>query len=104
MSRLLEDGTDARLPVTERGRPDSRITTVAAFWMATVGGAEVLGLPIGLIEPGRQFDAIAVDTKRGLGALRVWDDLDDDTRILEKIVNLASPSDITHVWVEGKRV
>ncbi len=104
MSRLLEDGTDARLPLAERGRPDSRITTVDAFWMATVGGAEVLVLPIGLIEPGRQFDAIAVDTKRGLGALRVWDDLDDDTRILEKIVNLASPSDITHVWVDGRRV
>ena len=101
LSRLLEDGTDARRSAGERGLSESRLSTLDSFWMATLGGAEVLGLPIGLLEPGRRFDAIAVDTRSTVGALRVWGDLDDDGRIFEKIVNLAAPTNITDVW--GRR-
>jgi len=70
-SRYLDDGVDRSLPAAGRGVPGSRIDTVTAFWMATLGGAEVLGLPVGLIAPGRPFDAMVVDLGRPGSPLRV---------------------------------
>ncbi|MEM1333720.1 MAG: amidohydrolase family protein [Actinomycetota bacterium] len=106
VSRLLDDGVDARLAARERGVPGSRISAVEAFWMATRGGADLLGLPVGTIEPGRRFDALAVDVSGLVGSgsgLRRWADLDDDARVFEKIVRLAGPAEILHVWVDGIR-
>jgi guanine deaminase len=104
VSKLLDDGVDAALPADERGVAGSRITITEAFWMATAGGADLLGVDVGLIAPGRHFDAIAVDTARSGSALRVWPEVDDDARTFEKIVRLADPADITDVWVDGRRV
>ncbi len=104
VSRMLEDGVDASLAAERRGVPDSRIDSVAAFWMATSGGAGLLGHPTGLIQPGRLFDAVVVDTNVPGTALRRWPDLDDDERTFEKIVRLATAPDITHVWVGGRLV
>ncbi len=101
VSRMLEDGVDANKPADSRGVAESRIDSIAAFWLATVGGAAVADLPVGLIEVGRQFDAIAVRSGEPPSPLRRWD-LDDDTRWFEKIVRLARPSDITDVWVGGQ--
>ncbi len=103
-SRMLEDGVDARLPAGSRGVPGSRVDTVTAFWLATLGGASAVGLPVGLLEPGRRFDAVVVDTTVDGSPLCRSDDLDDPARLLEKIVRLAGPSDITAVWVDGRRV
>ena len=104
VSRMLEDGVDPALGATDRGVPESRIDTVTAFWLATAGGAAVLDLPVGLIEPGRHFDAIAVRTDRPGGAIRLWDGLDDDARAFEKVIRLATADDISHVWVDGASV
>ena len=104
VSRMLEDGVDPAIEAGQRGVSDSRITTLDAFWMATAGGAELLGLPVGLLEVGRRFDAIAVDVGRSGSALQRWDGLDDDTRLFEKIVRIATPADISDVWVDGRRV
>ena len=104
VSRMLEDGVDPALGASERGLPDSRIDTVTAFWLATAGGAGVLDLPVGLIEPGRRFDAMAVRTDRPGGLIRVWDGIDDDARVFEKVVRLATADDISHVWVDGASV
>lgn len=100
-SRYLEDGVDATQAAAVRGVASSRIDATTAFWLATTGGADVLGEPIGLIEVGRQFDAIAVQPSAGTGSpLRRWP-LDDDKRWFEKILRLARPADITAVWVSG---
>ncbi len=104
VSRMLDDGVDARVPAAGRGAPGSRIDTLTAFHLATAGGAEVLGLPVGHLAPGRAFDAFAVALDRPGGALRVWAEVDDELRIFEKVVRLAGPSDITDVWVAGRRV
>ncbi len=104
VSRMLEDGVDPALGTAERGVPESRIDTVTAFWLATAGGASVIDLPVGLIEPGRRFDAIAVRTDRPGGSIRRWDEFDDDARIFEKVVRLATADDISHVWVDGLSV
>ena len=104
VSRMLEDGVDPALGAPQRGVPESRIDTVTAFWLATAGGAAVVDLPVGLIEPGRCFDAIAVRINRPGGAIRLWDGIDDEARIFEKVVRLATVDDISHVWVEGSSV
>ena len=101
VSRMLEDGVDPTLGPSRRGVAESRIDTVTAFWLATAGGAAVLDLPVGLIEPGRRFDAIAVRTDRPGGSIRLWEEFDDDARIFEKVVRLATADDISHVWVDA---
>jgi len=104
VSRLLDDGVDGRRASAERGVRGSAIDAVTAFWLATLGGADVLGVPVGLLAPGRRFDAFAVDTASTAGALRVWPEVDDAARVFEKIVRLAGPSDITRVWVDGREI
>lgn len=103
-ARLLEDGVDQRLAPAHRGVPESRLDAVTAFWLATAGGADALGLPVGLIEPGRRFDAIAVDVTVPGSPLKVWPELDDAARMLEKIVHLAGEREIAAVWVDGRQV
>jgi len=102
-SRMLEDGVDSRLAPDGRGVPGSRIDIVTAFWLATVGGAELLGVPTGLLAVGNAFDAIEVDVGNR-GALGIWPEVDDWPRIFEKIVRGASSSDISTVWVNGADV
>lgn len=104
VSRMLADGVDARLPPEARGVPGAAIDSVFAFYLATLGGASLLGAPVGLLAPGRRFDAILVDTASRRGSLRVWPDLDTPERVLEKIVRLAGPPEITAAWVDGRRV
>ena len=104
VSRMLEDGVDPALGPGQRGVPDSRIDTVTAFWLATAGGASVVDLPVGLIEPRRRFDAMAVRLDRPGGLIRTWESIDDDARIFEKVVRLATADDISHVWVDGRQV
>mgnify|MGYP006279279571 CR=1 FL=1 len=103
-TRMGEDGVDVGRPATDRGLPGTRIDTVAALHLATLGGAELLGAPLGLIAEGRQFDAIVVDVDRAGSPLKWWDGLDTEERIVEKIVRLAAPADISAVWVAGRRV
>ena len=103
-SRMLEDGVDACLSPDSRGVTGSLLDTIAAFWMATRGGAELLGHATGLIEPGRSFDAFAIDTAIPDTALRIWPEVDDDERVFEKVVRLATAADITSVWVAGRQV
>ena len=104
VSRLLNDGVDRSKPAAERGVPGSSIDTTLAFWLATLGGASLLGSPVGLLAPGRRFDAVLVDTTSRRGSLRVYPELDTPERVLEKIVRLAGPPDILGVWVDGRRV
>jgi len=103
-SRYLEDGVDPGTSAADRGVSGSRISVLDAFYMATTGGAELLDLPVGLLAVGRSFDALAVRVNRPGSPLQLWSEVDRNDRIFEKIVRLASPSDITNVWVAGRRV
>jgi guanine deaminase len=102
-SRLLNDGVSPALPTLQRGVADSRIDTVTAFWLATMGGATSLGLAAGLLEPGRVFDAFVVELDQPHSPLRRWE-FDDEARIFEKVVRLATSADISEVWVQGRHV
>ncbi len=103
-SRALEDGVDPMRPADERGTEDSRIDFRHAFWLATTGGAEVLDIPAGRFAPGLQFDAIALDTRAAGSNVGVWEDLDSEEDILQKIVYGATRDCITDVWIAGRRV
>ena len=104
VSRALEDGVDPRKTASERGTPNSRINFREAFWMATTGGAKVLGLQTGRFEPGFSFDAIIVDTRAPDSNLVCWEGTDTAEDVLQKIVNNADRHDIATVWVQGDLV
>ena len=104
VSRILADGVDKTRPADERGVAGSAIDTTFGFWLATLGGAELLGAPVGLLAPGRRFDAVLVDTTSKGGSLRVFADIDTPERVFEKVVRLAGPPDILGVWVDGRPV
>jgi guanine deaminase len=99
-SRILDHGVDPALPSTSRGRPGSAVDFRNAFWLATAGGAEVLDLNIGLFEPGRQFDAMLVNTARAGSNLMTHNE-DDAEDVLQKIVYAATRADIEAVWTDG---
>jgi len=104
-SRYLEDGVDPSLHASNRGVPDSRLSILEAFYLATTGGAELLNLPVGVLAVGRSFDALAVQIDRPGSALQMWPEVDHGAeRIFEKVVRLATPADIADVWVGGRRV
>ena len=100
VSRHLENGVDQRVDPSARGVADSRIDAVAAFYLATLGGAEVLGEPLGLLEPGRRFDAVAIS----LASLDNFPGGDTARRRFEKLVRLAGSGNIVGVWVGGALV
>jgi guanine deaminase len=105
MSRVRRDGVDGRRPSGTRGTGDRPLDVVRAFWLATAGGADAVGLPVGLLAPGRRFDAIVVDTAAADGNVRRWPGIDDEPALVfEKIVRLAGPTDVASVWVDGRRV
>lgn len=62
--------------------------------------ADLLGIEAGVLEPGRQFDALAVS----LVGLGVDPGLDGPDRVFEKLDRLAGTGDITEVWVAGRPV
>ena len=86
--------------LVDEGDPAARIDAATAFWMATAGGAELTGLPVGLLAVGRSFDAVAV----ALDGLVVDADRDGWDRVCDKLVHLPGRADITGVWVAGRRV
>lgn len=98
-SRMLEDGVEPTLPAADRGTADSRIDITTAFFMATVGGADLLGIEAGLLAEGKLFDAVAVD----LGTEPPRSD-DDWAMVFEKLIRNGDARSITRVWVDGQDV
>lgn len=76
----------------------------AAFWLATKGSAEALGLAdrIGTFHVGKDFDALLVDTHNGATFdVSPRDTLEDK---FQKFINLGDDRSIAGVWVAGRRV
>jgi 5-methylthioadenosine/S-adenosylhomocysteine deaminase len=71
-------------------------TAAEAFALGTWGGAEVLGLPVGEIAPGRLADLVALDL--GHPSLHPPHDL------VSSVVYALSAQAIADVWVHGRRV
>jgi guanine deaminase len=47
---------------------------------------------------------MVIDTAAESGTIRLWDDLDQDENVLQKIIYTASKSNIAKVWIGGRDV
>ncbi len=103
-SRALEEGVDPAQPASTRGTAEARIDFRHAFWLATAGGADVLDIPAGIFSPGLQFDAMVVDTAAPDCNITVWEEIDTEEDVLQKIVYGATRTSITDVWIAGRKV
>ena len=104
-SRMLASGTDARLAPAERGGvPDALVTLDQAFWFATAGGAQALGVKAGRLEPGYAWDAQLIDVHAPASDLPVFEADEDPKVVFQKIMHLSTPANVTAVWVQGRRV
>ncbi len=76
-----------------------------AFYLATLGGAEALGLgaDLGALRPGALFDALLVDSEAAGGPFDVFPG-DSLLQRFEKFVNLGDDRNVAGVWVGGRRV
>ena len=104
VSRMLESGVDGSLDASARGVAGTRIDFREAFHLATAGGGDALGLPVGRLAPGCHFDAIAIDTAAEKGTIRLWDGSPEDDDLLQAILYTASKPNISAVWVAGAQV
>jgi guanine deaminase len=101
-SRMLEDGVDPTLPVDQRGRAESRIDFMEAYWLATAGGAQVLDIPVGRFEPGYRFDALLVDPTGPHSNIHCHTDFNHSAEALfQKVLYHLTRANIRKVWVDG---
>ena len=97
------------MPLEDYPDPDPKtdwpVGHVWAYHLATVGGAEVLGIAehSGTIDVGKHFDAILVDGNREDQAYEYWP---GETREIqfERWINTGDDRNVTSVWVRGARV
>jgi guanine deaminase len=101
-SRMLEAGVEPDLPRDLRSkRAGARIDFRDAFFLATRGGGEALGLPIGLFREGCAFDAIEIDPAAPAGGIRLIDGPDEGEALLQKSLFTATRANIARTWVAG---
>ncbi|KAF2009412.1 guanine deaminase [Aaosphaeria arxii CBS 175.79] len=78
-----------------------------AFWMATLGGAKVVGLgdSIGNFAVGKQFDAVLVDMDSGLGGVNApFQGFDSPRTLFEKFILTGDDRNMLKVFVNGRLV
>ncbi|MDD6739500.1 MAG: amidohydrolase family protein, partial [Coriobacteriaceae bacterium] len=80
------------------------ISLVEALWLATAGGGQSLGLPVGTFEPGQAFDLQVVDVKRRDSDLTGFGVFDAPADRLARILYLATPDNVRKVYVQGRLV
>ena len=88
----------------QRGRKDSRIDFSDAFYLATKGGADVLNIPTWSFEKEKYFDALLIDTQVDNAKISIHEDVDNDQDVIQKMVMLATRSNIVRTWVSGLSV
>jgi guanine deaminase len=85
------------------------LTLDEVFYMATMGGAEVLNMDniIGNFQVGKQFDALLIDANAmGFNSMPVFDTFPSDTfeDIFSKFIYLGDDRNIAKVFVAGQEV
>ena len=83
------------------------LTTEDVFYMATLGGARVVGREseLGSFEVGKQFDALIVDMSPERGGINAPTEKSDDARtVFDKFIMTGDDRNIIEVYVAGRRV
>jgi guanine deaminase len=95
------------------------LTSAEVFYLATLGGARVMGLDdtVGNFTPGKDFDALLVDLKGHTNESVATKDVsgkpsnktnidvfdhDDVESLFEKFLVLGDDRNLTRIWVKGK--
>lgn len=103
VSRNLASGVDAARTADERGGvPSALMTLDQAFYLATVGGAQALGVKAGRLVPGYAWDVQLIDIHAPGNDLPVFERDEDPAITFQKIMNLSTPANIRAVWVQGR--
>ncbi|KAH9936536.1 Metallo-dependent hydrolase [Fomitopsis serialis] len=113
---VVDDRTDSfvevvreDMPLEAYPDPDPKtewpVGHVWAYHIATVGGAEALGIAehAGTIDVGKHFDAVLVDGNREDQAYEYWPGEAKEIRF-ERWVNTGDDRNVKGVWVRGARV
>lgn len=79
------------------------ITIDEAFFMATLGGSEVLGINCGNFEVGREFDAIVIDPEVKDSPLDHFS-VDTTETIFHKFLYTGDDRNMTKIYVQGQKV
>jgi guanine deaminase len=84
---------------------DKGLTLSQVFYLATMGGAEVLGLDrkIGNFAAGKDFDAAWISSEP-LSAMTMREEDDSLKTLFEKFLMTGDDRNITQVFVQGRRV
>lgn len=96
---LWEELRMAALLARARVADAAAVSTAEAFWLATGAGAAVLGLAVGILEPGRAADIVRVET-----ADSRFVPSDTGQQLLSHLVWAAGSRLVTDVWVAGRAV
>jgi len=93
--RVEEDTDDDYLP----------LTYVEAFYLATQGGAEVLGMGdvVGNFLPGKKLDCLVIDVNAEGGLVDIFDK-EDTLEKFQKFLFLGDDRNIHSVFIDGKKV
>lgn len=88
---------------------DNPISLAEAFYLATIGGAQLLGLEnkIGNFMEGKEFDALLIDFSQIINKNDDKYQLDDDYslgEIFEKFIYLGDNRNIEEIYVKGTRI
>lgn len=85
------------------GKEKKSLSIAEAFWMATRGGGEVAGFPVGNFEPGMRFDALHIKP-RSPGLFFMGEDEPTTRELFEKWIWNGDDRDVERVWVNGEIV
>ncbi|CAG8759618.1 14586_t:CDS:1, partial [Acaulospora morrowiae] len=89
------------------GQKPSHITLHELFYLATMGGANLVNLEnvIGNFEVGKEFDALLIDPESHQSPINCFEGIDDNIeRVFEKFIFLGDERNILRVYVRGKLV
>ena len=90
------------------GGKEKRLGIEEVFYMATLGGAKVLGLDgkVGRLEVGKELDAVCVKPTRDEedGVMTMIEDGEEWRSVFEKWVMTGDDRNVKMVWVRGRWV
>lgn len=97
-------GVSKLLQFQENINYESNITLEEAFYLATLGGANLLGIDdkIGNLQEGKYFDALLINLKNGFTFN--YNNTNTLSEIFEKFIYLGDDRNIIRVFVKGKNI
>lgn len=87
------------------GKPLAPLSYKEAFYLATVGGAEVLGMDkiVGNFTPGKRLDCLVVDLEAEGSQIDLFG-FEDSSERFSKFLYLGDDRNISHIYVDGAMV